>query len=149
VRVSGGASAYVGASGINQRSIAKPLESFGSDCSWLSGNVVDNVLLSYVSGVAALPFVTGTVSSKPYRGRVSLAAYPTMMRRDRQRLGLRECRAAWLLRLTVREYRQLEAGEFTIVSSELWERMVKVFGWPRGRKGVFSGSKAGTTIWRP
>src|SRR5689334_7135168 len=27
----------------------------------------------------------------------SLAAYPGMMRRDRQRLGLLECRAAWLL----------------------------------------------------
>ena len=25
-----------------------------------------------------------------------LAAYPTMMRRDRERLGRRECRAAWL-----------------------------------------------------
>ena len=41
----------------------------------------------------------------------SLAAYPGMMRRDRERLGLRECRAAWLLGLTVREYRTLEAGE--------------------------------------
>jgi hypothetical protein len=28
-----------------------------------------------------------------------------------ERLGLRECRAAWLLGLTVREYRELEAGE--------------------------------------
>jgi hypothetical protein len=32
----------------------------------------------------------------------SLAAYTQMMRRDWQRLGLRECRAAWLLGLTVR-----------------------------------------------
>ena len=41
----------------------------------------------------------------------SLAAYPAMMLRSRQRLGLRECRAAWLLGLTVPEYRELEAGE--------------------------------------
>ena len=41
----------------------------------------------------------------------SLAAYPAMMRRARQRLGLRECRAAWLLGLTVREYREMEAGD--------------------------------------
>ena len=40
----------------------------------------------------------------------TLAAYPAMMRRDRQRLGLRECRAAWLLGLTVREYRRLGAA---------------------------------------
>jgi hypothetical protein len=59
----------------------------------------------------------------------SLAAYPGMMRRDRQRLGLRECRAAWLLGLTVCEYRALEAG-YAAITSDLWERMVEVFGWP-------------------
>ena len=31
-------------------------------------------------------------------GVTSLAAYPKMMRRDRNGLGLRECRAAWLAR---------------------------------------------------
>jgi hypothetical protein len=54
-----------------------------------------------------------------------------MMRRDRQRLGLRECRAAWLLGLTVRQYRQLEAGEDAVLVAEVWERMVEVFGWPQ------------------
>ena len=39
-----------------------------------------------------------------------MAAYATMMRRDRKREGLRECRAAWLLGVSVREYRELEAG---------------------------------------
>jgi len=58
-----------------------------------------------------------------------------MMRRDRERLGLRECRAAWLLGVTVREYRALEAGDAT-VTSEVWDRMVEMFGlpvsyWPR------------------
>lgn len=69
-------------------------------------------------------------------GRVaSLAAYPSMMRRDRERLGLRECHAAWLLGLTVREYRVLEAGD-TFVTSDLWDRMVEVYGlygWSRQR----------------
>lgn len=45
------------------------------------------------------------------RSRVAtLAAYTGMMRRDRERLGLRECRATWLLGLTVGEDRALEAG---------------------------------------
>ena len=57
-------------------------------------------------------------------------AHTYMMRRDRQRLGLRECRAAWLLGLTVREYRMLEAGD-TVVTRDLWGRMVEVFRWPR------------------
>ena len=59
----------------------------------------------------------------------SPAAYPQMMRRDRERLGLRECRAAWLLGLTVREYRTLEAGEDPLLVSQVWERMVEVYGW--------------------
>jgi hypothetical protein len=33
-----------------------------------------------------------------------------MMQRDRHREGLRVCRAAWLLGVTVREYRELEAA---------------------------------------
>jgi hypothetical protein len=60
----------------------------------------------------------------------TLAAYPAMMRRDRERLGLRECRAASLLGITVREYRQLEAGDAGVVTADLWERMIEVFGWP-------------------
>jgi hypothetical protein len=61
----------------------------------------------------------------------TLAAYPTMMRRDRERLGLRECRAAWLLGITVRQYRLLEAGEDDLLVAQVWERMVEVFGWPK------------------
>jgi hypothetical protein len=41
----------------------------------------------------------------------SLAAYPSMMQRDRKREGLRVCRAAWLVGVTVREYREMEAGD--------------------------------------
>ena len=39
------------------------------------------------------------------------------------------CRAAWLLGVTVREYRELEAGD-AFPSSKVYERMVEVFGWP-------------------
>jgi predicted transcriptional regulator len=59
----------------------------------------------------------------------SLAAYPGMMRRGRHRLGLRECRAAWLLGVTVREYRELEAGN-QVPDCSTYERIVEVFGWP-------------------
>jgi hypothetical protein len=41
----------------------------------------------------------------------SLAAYPSMMQRDRKREGLRVCRAAGPVGVSVREYRELEAGE--------------------------------------
>jgi predicted transcriptional regulator len=60
----------------------------------------------------------------------SLAAYPSMMQRDRRREGLRVCRAAWLVGVTVREYRELEAGD-RIPEARTWERMVEVFGWPQ------------------
>jgi hypothetical protein len=36
-----------------------------------------------------------------------------MMQRDRKREGLRECRAAWLVVVNVREYREIEAGDRT------------------------------------
>jgi hypothetical protein len=53
------------------------------------------------------------------------------LRRGRQRLGRRECRAAWLLGITVRDARRLEAREDGLIVAEVWERMVEVFGWPR------------------
>jgi hypothetical protein len=43
-----------------------------------------------------------------------------------ERLDLRECRAAWLLGLTVRECRELETGD-AFITSDLWDRMVEVF----------------------
>jgi predicted transcriptional regulator len=62
----------------------------------------------------------------------TLAAYPRMLERDRRRHGLRVCRAAWLLGVTIREYRELEAGAFP--TSEVYERICEVFGWPRSSK---------------
>jgi hypothetical protein len=59
-----------------------------------------------------------------------VAAFPAMMERDRKREGLRVCRAAWLLGVNVREYRELEAGE-RFPDSVTWERICKLYGWPR------------------
>src|SRR5690348_8563611 len=52
-----------------------------------------------------------------------------MMRRSRQRLGLRECRAAWLLGLTVRQYRALEGGEDALIAADTGS------GWSRCSNG--------------
>ena len=49
---------------------------------------------------------------------------------DRRRLGLRLVQMAGLLGLTLTEYRALEAGELWI-TSDLYERIVEVCGWPR------------------
>jgi hypothetical protein len=59
----------------------------------------------------------------------TLATYPGMMQRCRKREGLRECRA-WLIGVSVREYRELEAGERT-PTFETWDRMCKLYGWPQ------------------
>jgi len=59
----------------------------------------------------------------------TLAAFPGMLERDRRRNGLRVCRAAWLLGVTVREYRELEAGD-RVPDGLTMARMIAVFGWP-------------------
>jgi Helix-turn-helix domain len=51
-----------------------------------------------------------------------------MLERDRKRDGLRVCRAAWLLRVSVREYRELEAGS-RWPTFETWDRICKLYGW--------------------
>jgi hypothetical protein len=60
----------------------------------------------------------------------TLAPYAAMMERDRKRERFRVCRAAWLIGVSVREYRELEAGE-RLPDAETWSRMVDVFEWPR------------------
>lgn len=52
-----------------------------------------------------------------------------MMRRGRMREGLRECRAAWLIGVTVREYREMEAGE-RVPDEETWPRICDVLAFP-------------------
>jgi DNA-binding XRE family transcriptional regulator len=60
----------------------------------------------------------------------TLASHATMMERDRKREGLRVCRAAWLIGVTVREYREIEAGERD-PDFDTWRRMCDVFEWPK------------------
>ena len=60
----------------------------------------------------------------------TLAAYPGMMQRSRKREGLKVCRAAWLLGLSVREYREIEAGDRT-PSLSTYERISELFEWPQ------------------
>jgi hypothetical protein len=54
-----------------------------------------------------------------------MAAFPAMMERGRKREGLRVCRAAWLLSISVREYRELEAGK-RLPAFETWDRICKL-----------------------
>jgi hypothetical protein len=60
----------------------------------------------------------------------TLAAYPAMMQRDRKREGIRVCRAAWLVGVSVREYREIEAGDRT-PSPGTYERISDLYGWPQ------------------
>jgi transcriptional regulator with XRE-family HTH domain len=60
----------------------------------------------------------------------TLAAYPGMMQRDRKREGLRVCRAAWLIGVSVREYREIESGDCT-PSPDTYERISELYGWPQ------------------
>jgi transcriptional regulator with XRE-family HTH domain len=53
-----------------------------------------------------------------------------MMRRDRKREGLRVCRAAWLVGVSVREYREIEAGDRE-PSLGTYERISELYGWPK------------------
>ncbi|TMM24705.1 MAG: helix-turn-helix transcriptional regulator [Actinobacteria bacterium] len=60
----------------------------------------------------------------------TLAAYPGMMQRARKREGLRVCRAAWLMGISVREYRELEAGD-RMPSLDEYRRISELYGWPQ------------------
>jgi predicted transcriptional regulator len=53
-----------------------------------------------------------------------------MMERNRKREGLRICRAAWLVGVSVREYREIEAGDRT-PSLVTYERICELYGWPQ------------------
>jgi hypothetical protein len=60
----------------------------------------------------------------------TLAAYPGMMQRDRKREGLRVCRAAWLIGVSVREYREIESGD-RVPNPGTYERISELYGWPQ------------------
>ena len=60
----------------------------------------------------------------------TLAAFPAMLERDRKREGLRVCRAAWLVGVSVREYREIEAGD-RMPEPGTYERISELYGWPQ------------------
>jgi Helix-turn-helix domain len=60
----------------------------------------------------------------------TLAAYSGMMQRSRKREGLRVCRAAWLVGVSVRENREIEAGDRE-PSPGAYERIAELYGWPQ------------------
>jgi predicted transcriptional regulator len=53
-----------------------------------------------------------------------------MLEDDRKRAGWSVGQAAWRLGVSVREYRELEAGT-RWPSFETWDRICKTFGWPQ------------------
>ena len=55
---------------------------------------------------------------------------PAMLEQDRKRAGWSVGQAAWRLRVSVREYRELEAGARG-PDFETWDRICKTFGWPQ------------------
>ena len=68
----------------------------------------------------------------------TLAAYPGMMQRARKREGLRVCRAAWLIGVSVREYREIEAGE-RIPSLSTYERIFEFLRVAANVRGGIEG----------
>jgi predicted transcriptional regulator len=52
---------------------------------------------------------------------------PRMLEHDRKRAGWSVGQTAWSLDVSVREYRELEAGARP-PSFEMWDRICKVFG---------------------
>jgi hypothetical protein len=84
---------------------------------WIWTGVVVAMTLAYI--------ITFVVNG----GMASLAAFLKMLARERGRYGLRVCRAAWLLGMSVRQYREIEAGD-AVPTSQVYDRICEVFGWP-------------------
>jgi predicted transcriptional regulator len=59
-----------------------------------------------------------------------MAMLPAMLKNDRNRAGWSVGQAAWRLGVSIREYRELEAGARS-PSFETWDRICKLFGWPQ------------------
>jgi transcriptional regulator with XRE-family HTH domain len=53
-----------------------------------------------------------------------------MMQRDREREGLRVCRAACLIGVNVREYREIEPGD-CMPRLDTYRRISELYGWPQ------------------
>jgi predicted transcriptional regulator len=55
---------------------------------------------------------------------------PKMLEDDRRRAGRSVGQVAWRLGVSVREYREIEAGA-RYASSETWHRICDLYGWPQ------------------
>jgi predicted transcriptional regulator len=55
---------------------------------------------------------------------------PTMLEHDRRQAGWSVGQAAWRLGVSIREYREIEAGERS-PHLETWDRICELFGWPQ------------------
>ncbi len=56
--------------------------------------------------------------------------FPDMLKRDRRRRGFTVGQVAWRLGVSVREYRELEAGE-RFPTFETCDRICKLYGSPQ------------------
>jgi transcriptional regulator with XRE-family HTH domain len=54
---------------------------------------------------------------------------PPELEHDRNQAGWSVREAAWRLGVSIREYRELEAGARS-PSFETWDRICKLYGWP-------------------
>jgi DNA-binding XRE family transcriptional regulator len=61
-----------------------------------------------------------------------------MLKHDRKQAGWSVGQAAWRLGVSVREYREIEAGA-RVPSWETWDRICKLNGWPQ----TFAGGRRG------
>jgi transcriptional regulator with XRE-family HTH domain len=59
-----------------------------------------------------------------------VAAFSGMLEQDRKRAGWSVARAAWELGVSIREYRELKAGERS-PNWETFDRICKLYGWPQ------------------
>lgn len=69
---------------------------------------------------------------------LAVAMLPRMLEDDRRRSGWSVGQAAWRLGISVREYRELEAGARS-PSFETWDRICKLVGWAQ----TFVGTRRG------
>jgi DNA-binding XRE family transcriptional regulator len=53
-----------------------------------------------------------------------------MLKHDRKQAGWSVGRAAWRLGVSIREYREIEAGD-RVPSWETFDRICRLFGWRR------------------
>jgi len=60
---------------------------------------------------------------------------PVMLEHDRRQAGWSVGQAAWRLGVSLREYRELEAGACS-PNLETWDRICKLLGWPQTFTGA-------------